>query len=77
MDNDFYFKNELDNDFAIKMYWTMIFMIEMYPTNVCSGYDTKQPNGKALLPLIPCPLRLAAIGPDRVLSIGQIELFDI
>ena len=52
-------------------------------------YDTRQSDGKvpvleiwgmwstSSLPLLPGPLRLEAVEPDRVLSLGQIELFDI
>ena len=27
-----------------------------------------------LLPLLPCPIWIGVVAPDRVLSIGQIEL---
>ena len=50
-------------------------------------YDTKQSDGEALvmlelwgmwstllLPLLPSPFRLGVVAPDRVLSMGQIEL---
>ena len=60
------------------------------PTNECSGYDIKQSDDEALvmlelwgmwstfsLPLLPSPLRSGVVAPDRVLSMGQIELFDI
>ena len=52
-------------------------------------YDSKPCNGKApalelsvmqstlLLPLFLGPLWPRVVGPDRVLSMGQIELFDI
>ena len=53
-------------------------------------YDTKQPNGEAqvklelwgmrctfLLQLLPYPLWSEVVAPDRVLSKGQIDLFDI
>ena len=30
-----------------------------------------------LMSSVPIPLRLGRVAPDRVLSIGQIELFDI
>ena len=55
----------------------------------CPGYDIKQSNGEApaleiwgmwstpSLPLLPGPLWLGVIAPDRILSMGQIELFDI
>ena len=55
-----------------------------------SWYDTKQADGKALvmlelwaiqstlsLPSLPSPLWLGVVAPDRVVSTGQIELFDI
>ena len=59
--------------------------------NESSGYDTKQSNGggrPVMLKLwemqsahsllsLPCILWLGVVVPDRVLSIGQIELFDI
>ena len=55
----------------------------------CLGYDIKQSDGEApilelwgmlstpSLPLHPGLLWLEALAPDRVLSIRQIELFDI
>ena len=58
--------------------------------NDCPGYDIKQPDGEAsvmlelwgiwsnpLLPSLPDPLWPGVVAPDRVLSMGQIELFDI
>ena len=60
------------------------------PTNECPGYDTKQSDGEApvkpklwgmwsilSLPLLPGPLWPGVVAPDRVLSMGQIHLFDI
>ena len=56
---------------------------------MCPRYDTKQSNDEFpvlehwgiwstySLPLLPGPLGLQMILPDRVLSLGQIELFDI
>ena len=54
-----------------------------------SGYDTKQSDGEALimlelwvmestasLPSLPGLLWPGEVAPDRVLSMGQIELFD-
>ncbi len=54
---------------------------------MCPGYDTKQSDGEApvmlelwgmrsnpSLPSIPGSLRLGVVAPDRVLSMGQIEL---
>ena len=56
----------------------------------CSGYDIKQSDDEApvmlvlwgiqstpLLPLLPGPLWPGVVAPDKVLSMGQIELFDI
>ena len=60
-----------------------------YVYNECPGYDTKQFDGEApvlkfggiwstpLLPLLPGPLWPGVVAPDRVLSMCQIELFDI
>ena len=58
--------------------------------NQCPGYDTKQSDdevpvmlelwemqGTTLLPSLPCPLWPEMGVPDRVLSMGQRELFDI
>ena len=60
------------------------------PANEFPGYDTKHFDGEApvmlelwgiqstpSLPLIPGPFWPRVITPDRVLSMGQIELFDI
>ncbi len=57
------------------------------PTNECPGYDTKQSDGEVpvmlelwgmqstpSLPLLPGQLWLGVVPPDRVLSMGQIEL---
>ena len=57
------------------------------PSNECPGYDTKQSNGEtivmleqwgmlsaSLLPLLPNPFWPGVGAPDRVLSMGQIEL---
>ena len=56
----------------------------------CPSYDTKQSDGEALLMLelwrirsiflfssLPSLLFPGVVAPDRVLSMGQIELFDI
>ena len=53
----------------------------------CSGYDTKQSDGETpvmlenwgmwstpSLPSLPSPLWLGVVAPDRVLSMGQIEI---
>ena len=59
------------------------------PPKKCPGYDTKQSDGQVpiilelwgmqstLFSLLPGPLWSGVVSPDRVLSIGQIELFDI
>ena len=57
------------------------------PPNECPVYDTKQSDDKApvmlelwrmqntpLLPSLPGPLWLKVVSPDRVLSMGQIEI---
>ena len=56
----------------------------------CSGYDTKQSDCEALimheiweirntlsLPLLPGPFWSGVLAPDRVMSFGQIQRFDI
>ena len=61
---------------------------EKFP-NECSGYDIKQSDdgvpvilefwgmrSTLLLPLLPVPLWSEKVAPDRVLSMGRIELFD-
>ena len=57
--------------------------------NECPGYDSKQSDDVTLvlehwglwstlsLPLFSGPLRPRVVAPDRVLSMGQIDLFDI
>ena len=58
------------------------------PPNKCPEYDTKQSDGEApvilelwrmqstpSLPLLPGPLWLGVVTLERVLSMGQIELF--
>ena len=60
------------------------------PLQWVSGYNAKQSDGKApgmlelwrmrstpSLPSLPGPLWSGVVAPERVLSIGQIELFDI
>ena len=55
--------------------------------NECPGYDTKQSDGEApvmlelwgmqntpLLPSLPGPAWPGVVAPDRILSMGQIEL---
>ena len=57
------------------------------PPNECPKYDAKQSDGEVLLmpelwgmrstsslPSLPDPLRPGVIVPDRVLSMGQIEV---
>ena len=56
-------------------------------SNKCSGYDTKQSDGEVpvilelwemrstfSLPLLPGQLWPGVVAPDRILSIGQLEL---
>ena len=55
--------------------------------NEYPGYDIKQSDSEApvmlelwrtsSLPLLQMPLCTGEVAPDRVLSMGQIELFDI
>ena len=59
------------------------------PPNKCSRYDIKQSYGEALalklqgmwsipsLPLLPGPHKPGVVAPNRLLFMGQIELFDI
>ena len=60
------------------------------PSNKYLGYDGKQSDGEALvdlelwrmqitplLPSLPVPLWPEVVAPDRVLSMGQMELFEI
>ena len=60
------------------------------PPNECPRYDIKQSDGEALvmlefwgmqstpsLPVLPGSLWAGVVPPDRVLCMGQIELFDI
>ena len=62
----------------------------MVPTNECPKYDTKQSDGQASvmlelwgkqrtpsLTLLLGPLRPRVVVSDRILSMGQIQLFDI
>ena len=57
------------------------------PPNECPRYDTKKSDAvvpvmlelwgmrsTSSLPPLPCPLWPGVVGPDRVLSMGQIEL---
>ena len=65
----------------------MIYVQEQDFPNKCPVYHTKQSDGEApvmlelwgmqctpLLPSLPGPLCSGVVAPDRVLSIGQIEL---
>ena len=60
------------------------------PPNECAGYETKQSDGGTPVMLelcgmwsipsllsLPGPLLPGVAAPDRVLSLGQIRLFDI
>ena len=59
-------------------------------SNECLEYNTKKSDGEASvllelwemlstpsLPLLPDPLWTGVVAPDRVLSMGEIDLFDI
>ena len=55
-----------------------------YSVNFQPGYDIKQSDSEALgmlsipsLPLLSGPLWPRVVAPNRVLCMGQIELFDI
>ena len=63
---------------------------EGYDALKCPGFDTKQSDGEApimlerwgmrtipLLSSLSCPLLLGVVAPERVLSMGQIEVFYI
>ena len=67
--------------------YTDCFSAEGNPHNECTGYDTKQSDSKVpvmlelwgirgipLLPSFEGPLCPGVVAPDRVLSMGQIEL---
>ena len=51
------------------------------PTNECSGYDIKQFDGEApgmqSTSSLPGSLWAGVVAPDRVLSMAQVEQFDI
>ena len=64
--------------------------VRLPASNECPGYNTKQSDAEAqvvlklwkmrntsLLPLIPGPFWPVVVAPDGILSMGQIELFDI
>ena len=71
--------------------YTNCISAEKYPSpNECPGYDIKQSNGEVAvmlelwgmlctpsLPSLPGPLWPQIVAPDKLLSMGQIELFDI
>ena len=76
-----YFLRLIFNDFI---------SVEGWDSSKCPGYDIKQSDGEApamlelqemwsisSLPLLPVSLWLGVVAPDRVQSMGQIELFDI
>ena len=62
---------------------------DLHPLNKCPGYNIKPSDGEApvmlepwgtwstlSLPSLPGPLKPRVVAADRVLSMGQIELFD-
>ena len=63
--------------------------VEFTDCNKCLVYDTKKSDDEVmvleiwgmwstlLLPLLPSPLWPRVVALDRILSMGQIELFDI
>ena len=72
-----------------RIHWLHLCRGVIPPTNECPGYNTKQPDSEApvmlelwemqstfSLPLLPDPLWLGMVIPERVLSKGQIELFN-
>ena len=67
---------------VVQIYW--------WTSLICSVYNTKQSDGEApvmlelwgmwsipSLPSLPGPLWPQVVAPDRSLSMGQVELFDI
>ena len=77
------------NDWGCRMHWLCLRGVR-HPPNECPRYDTKQSVGEALvipelweirsnfsMPLFSGSLWLGVVAPDRVLSMGHIELFDI
>ena len=73
-----------------RIYWLHLCRGVRPPPNESTGYDIKQSDGEASvmldfgamwnippLPLLPGPLWPRVIAPDRVLSVGQIQLFDM
>ena len=69
--------------------WTAEYTNYDLPTNACHRCSIKPSAGEALdleiwgklwtlsLPLLPCQLQSRVEAAERVLSMGQIELFDI
>ena len=70
-----------------RIYWLYLCRGVRPPPNDFPGYDTKQSDGEVpvmlelwrmwstpSLPLLPGPLWSRVVAPDRVLSMGQIEL---
>ena len=78
-------------DWGCRIHWLPLCRgIRLPPLHKCPGYDTKQSDSEASvmlevwrmwstpsLPLLPGPLWPGVVAPDRVLSKGKIELFDI
>ena len=80
---------DLNGDIAAtcKQWTTVGWDCKVSHPNKYSAYDTKQSDGKVavmlelrgmrstlLLPSLPGPLCIGVVAPDKVLSIGQIEL---
>ena len=74
---------------SCRIYWLHLYRGVRPPLSECPGYDTKQSDDMALslefwgmwstlsLPLLPGPLLPGVVTPERILSIVQIELFEI
>ena len=91
MPNPFYLKGaRIDQSAGAAKYTDCISAKRQNSQNECLGYDTKQFDDEtpvmlelwgmqstSLLLLLPGPLRPGMVAPERVLSMGQIELFDI
>ena len=66
-----------------RIHWLRLYRGVRHP-NECPGYDTKQSDCEAPvtlelwgMPSLTDPLWPGVVAPDRVLSMSQIELFDI
>ena len=70
------------------IHWLHLYRGVTPPPNKCPRYDTKQYDGEASvmllrmqstpsLPSFPGPLWPGVVAPDWVLSMGQIELFEM